>query len=716
MAYKTFLHSALNGLLAVVLMQISLFSNNVRAEEYELVGLIHHFTEPGYYLPSLFATYRINEKSEVGVDSFYVAPNGTFFTLALGDPLEHFTSYSVNSVTSDGKLIAAYTSKSGITSIFSHPVMGEGYFSYLNPTEDDDLFDNPIFSLNPSNIIGECFESYALFYMSATPCGYINGVFKTFNLSLDTEHENKPYLFGYNQSANSMNSSGVVVGEAISNYAATGGDQNSNALRAFSWTEAGGMVELGTLGGKRSAAKDINSGGTIVGYAEYSLVDTYPNRAFFKTASGAMTALNIATQRESVANAINDADTMVGTVTLSDTERYAFVKNEADGVAVTKLSTLTHPIFSEFKLISATDVNNHGEIVGALDGENQYSGYLARLLPDSRRPFPFTGGRSTSGTADFLIWRPSTGTWYALRPKLDNGIVKFEDTLVKQWGLPSDIPLYSTDFDGDKIDDLTVWRPSTGTWYSCLSGQSFDCTKGTSVQFGLPGDIPVVGDFDADGKSDQVVFRRSLPRAGVIGMWYIRRSSDGVIVSKQWGLDGDYPLQGDFNGDNYSDLALFRPSTGSWYVYYSNQAAGSNSFLFKQFGLSGDHPMPRDNDADGITDIVVYRPSSSVWFSCNSTRDFTCFKSDGSLVSPSYSYGLSGDIPVRRNVLGGETEQFAIWRPVDTAFANEGGWYTSMLQGVNRVGFKHWGLKSDIPAGVGIRDLLLMTKQENKAR
>ena len=54
-----------------------------------------------------------------------------------------------------------------------------------------------------------------------------------------------------------MNDSGQVVGARN-----TPGD---TAEHAFSWTEAGGMVDLGTLGGTRSSAVAVNASGQVVG-------------------------------------------------------------------------------------------------------------------------------------------------------------------------------------------------------------------------------------------------------------------------------------------------------------------------------------------------------------------------------------------------------------------------------------------------------------------
>ncbi|MEO8212244.1 MAG: hypothetical protein ABI560_03580, partial [Myxococcales bacterium] len=59
---------------------------------------------------------------------------------------------------------------------------------------------------------------------------------------------------------------------------------------------------------------------------------------------------------------------------------------------------------------------------------------------------------------------------------------QFNDQEQIQWGLPGDIPLVS-DFNGDGADDLTVVRPGFMVWYHrALNGQS------VSRQYGLPGD------------------------------------------------------------------------------------------------------------------------------------------------------------------------------------------------------------------------------------
>ena len=102
-----------------------------------------------------------------------------------------------------------------------------------------------------------------------------------------------------------------------------------------------------------------------------------------------------------------------------------------------------------------------------------------------------------------------------------------------------------------------------------------------------------------------------------------------------WGLNGDVPVPGDFDGDGRSDVAVYRPVNSQWYIL--NSSTGFTTSTTSGWGLNGDMPVPADYDGDGKTDLAVFRPANSVWYIRPSAGLVPLFECQ---------WGLAGDVPV----------------------------------------------------------------------
>jgi hypothetical protein len=131
----------------------------------------------------------------------------------------------------------------------------------------------------------------------------------------------------------------------------------------------------------------------------------------------------------------------------------------------------------------------------------------------------------------------------------------------------------------------------------------------------VPSDKPEPGDYDGDGKTDFAVFRPST------GYWWVLQSSSGGAYSFQFGSASDIQAPADYDGDGKTDPAYFRsndPSSGSgtFHIIRSSNA----TYYAVQFGLAADTPAPADFDGDGKADLAVWRNTGSVFYSSNSSN------------------------------------------------------------------------------------------------
>jgi len=170
-------------------------------------------------------------------------------------------------------------------------------------------------------------------------------------------------------------------------------------------------------------------------------------------------------------------------------------------------------------------------------------------------------------------------------------------------------------------------------------------------------------DFDGDGKTDVSIFRPEN------GNWWVFNSGAQTISVIQFGIATDQLAPADYDGDGKTDHAVFR--SGTWYLLRSR-----DGFTAIQFGLPGDIPQSGDFDGDGKDDVAVYRPTGGIWYILASRDGFSGIQ-----------FGISTDRPVAADYDGDGRTDIAVYR--------DGVWYVNR----SRDGFMaaQFGLPDDKP-------------------
>ncbi len=113
------------------------------------------------------------------------------------------------------------------------------------------------------------------------------------------------------------------------------------------------------------------------------------------------------------------------------------------------------------------------------------------------------------------------------------------------------------------------------------------------VGFGFTNTIPVVGDWNGDGKTDVGVYNKG-------GNNFLLRNGTSLgIIGLGW--SGVTPVVGDWNGDDRDEVGVYN-NAGTWALWNSTTSAAD----IVGFGWANTTPVVGDWNGDGTTEVGIY--------------------------------------------------------------------------------------------------------------
>jgi hypothetical protein len=234
---------------------------------------------------------------------------------------------------------------------------------------------------------------------------------------------------------------------------------------------------------------------------------------------------------------------------------------------------------------------------------------------------------SGAGHSDVAVFIPSSAIW-AIAPNAGPNQINGNQgpgTWLVPFGPANSIPV-PADYTGAGHSDVAVFIPSSAIWAIAPNagpGQ-INSNQGPGtwlVQFGPANSIPVPGDYTGAGHADVAVYVPST------GTWYIDPEAGAGQIngnqgsntySVQWGQPGDIPVPGDYDGTGRTEIAVFRPSTATWYILPNAgpgqpfNGAGIGAYAVA-FGPANATPTPGDYNGTGHTGLGVFIPATATW-------------------------------------------------------------------------------------------------------
>ncbi len=290
---------------------------------------------------------------------------------------------------------------------------------------------------------------------------------------------------------------------------------------------------------------------------------------------------------------------------------------------------------------------------------NNWENFWGRIGPVVNSQF----GKLSSdfnGTGKSEIAQYRNGIWFIRQSDGSNQIIT--------WGIDDDIPIPSRTYSASQTS-VAVWRPSNAEFLICVP---IGYTTGTAIaaQWGINTDFPLCIDWNGDGIEELGIYRS--------GAWFFEDILGQNTLYVNYGLSSDIPVHGDWMNKGKTQIGIWRPNNGVWFTLDPT----TNQQTITQWGQSSllDVPVVGDYLGTGYSHLVVWRASNGTWFIKDAITGTTRI----------VQFGILGDIPLEADFDGDGISDIAIFRPTNSTFyiINSSNGQISEIQ---------YGISTDIP-------------------
>ncbi|NNF87979.1 MAG: DUF4038 domain-containing protein [Acidimicrobiia bacterium] len=174
----------------------------------------------------------------------------------------------------------------------------------------------------------------------------------------------------------------------------------------------------------------------------------------------------------------------------------------------------------------------------------------------------------------------------------------------------------------EPVAEIVLVEPN-GLWHVRVDGQP-DWT----FWYGMPGDTPLLGDWDGDGVATPGMFRSS---NGFVYLTNVFPADGSVAVGDPaltffYGIPGDQVFVGDWNGDGRDSLGISR--AGKLFLRNANSTGPADLEFW--FGQPDDIAMAGNIDGGTLDEVLLYRPSTGMVYLTNDLPSGDLASTDGS--------------------------------------------------------------------------------------